>query len=384
MLSTAIHWFNPIVYIMAKTINTFCERSCDDDVIRGADTAKRREYIKTLVGAIGRCEPLTSLSTNLYGGKKAMKSRIASIMDGSKKRRGIIVLCAILLAAAITGVAIAASPNDLPGAPEALWPTAPGTEVVKNTNGWIDYSNTSDGYITVAYTGGSGKRAKCRIEKILFGKSADKPLLLCDLPGDGTPVVLPLTDGDGKYLVSVYQQINGNNYGLIVRLEQNVSLRTEYAPFLYPTQLMNYTQSSQCVKIAAELCRNAGNDAARFSAIYAYVTENIRFDRELAESVQSGYIPDPDRTLESGSGISFDYASLMGAMLRSQGIPARMITGHVSYANNDNTQYHAWNEVYLEEEGWILADAFHGAIPWNADTSIWSQEPALYTEIWRD
>lgn len=58
----------------------------------------------------------------------------------------------------------------------------------------------------------------------------------------------------------------------------------------------------------------------------------------------SGYVPDPDATLSSQTGICFDYASLGAAMLRSQGIPTKIVTGYVSPSNI----YHAWIMVYID------------------------------------
>ena len=67
--------------------------------------------------------------------------------------------------------------------------------------------------------------------------------------------------------------------------------------------------------------------------------------------MKSGYVPDPDRALSKGSGICYDYASLMAAMTRSQGIPTRLVIG---YASKDI--YHAWNEVWTDETGWITPE----------------------------
>ena len=51
--------------------------------------------------------------------------------------------------------------------------------------------------------------------------------------------------------------------------------------------------------------------------------------------------------MSTGKGICFDYASLMTAMLRSQGIPTRLEIGYSGEA------YHAWISVYLKEAGWV-------------------------------
>ena len=53
------------------------------------------------------------------------------------------------------------------------------------------------------------------------------------------------------------------------------------------------------------------------------------------------------KTLRTGRGICFDYASLTAAMLRSQNIPARLEIGY------SGDVYHAWISVYTEETGWI-------------------------------
>ena len=81
--------------------------------------------------------------------------------------------------------------------------------------------------------------------------------------------------------------------------------------------------------------------------VYHYITKNIKYDYDKAETVESGYVPDVDETLATGKGICFDYASLMGAMLRSQGIPTRLEIGYAG------TEYHAWISVYTKEAGWI-------------------------------
>ena len=73
----------------------------------------------------------------------------------------------------------------------------------------------------------------------------------------------------------------------------------------------------------------------------------------------TGYIPDPDRTYEERTGICFDYASLAAAMLRSLGIPCKIITGYVS----PDGIYHAWNMVYIDGE-WISVEISVGPDSW--------------------
>ena len=93
LLATAIHWFNPVVYLMAKAVSLQCEISCDAEVVDGTGLEGRRRYSETILGAVRRQPKLqTAFSTNFYGGKQGMRKRIFSIMDTKKKKVGIVVL----------------------------------------------------------------------------------------------------------------------------------------------------------------------------------------------------------------------------------------------------------------------------------------------------
>ena len=109
MIATAIHWFNPIVYFMARAIDVQCELSCDEEVVRNTDANIRQFYSETIIGVIRYQSKLkTALSTNFYGGKKGMKKRIFSIMDTRKKKAGVAVLCGVLMFTLGTGFAFTA------------------------------------------------------------------------------------------------------------------------------------------------------------------------------------------------------------------------------------------------------------------------------------
>ena len=104
LIATAMHWFNPIVHMMAKAIDELCEMSCDAEVVQRADTDTRQAYSETIIGVVKYHSKLkTSLSTNFYGGKKIMKNRISTIMDTNKKKVGVAIVCVALLAAVVTG-----------------------------------------------------------------------------------------------------------------------------------------------------------------------------------------------------------------------------------------------------------------------------------------
>lgn len=114
LLASAIHWFNPVVYLMAKVIATECEISCDERILQGASFQERRKYGETILEAMKNGAKMqTVLTTNFYGGKKGMRIRILSLMDTTKRKAGVVILCVALLATIGIGVAFAAdSPKD--------------------------------------------------------------------------------------------------------------------------------------------------------------------------------------------------------------------------------------------------------------------------------
>ena len=201
----------------------------------------------------------------------------------------------------------------------------------------IDTTHVADGYVVVRSS--SAARLKFQVKK-------DEMTYNYDLPNDDTPTVYPINMGDGSYLFRIMKNTDGNNYIEIENAESNVVLTSEWAPFIIPNQYCNYDDNSACVKKAREITANASNQGEAVAAVCEYVVNNVSYDTAKAEklSTATGYIPDPDQTLASGTGVCFDYASLGAAMLRSQGIPNKVITGYVSPGD----LYHAWIMVYVD------------------------------------
>ena len=227
--------------------------------------------------------------------------------------------------------------------PKIKMPESPGTKTITGTNTEVDYSNAAEGYISVLYSGsadGGKVRLKCGNTQYDHDLST------------GKREYFPLMDS-GSYSVKVYEHVTGANYALLIDDSFDVTIKSTTGMYLYPNKYINFSSSSSCVKKAAELCAGETDDVEKIASIFTYLTDTIVYDKQLAATVKSGYIPDPDSTLSSKKGICFDYASLFAAMCRSQGIPARLVIG---YAEPDI--YHAWNEVYTDETGWITPELF--------------------------
>jgi len=234
--------------------------------------------------------------------------------------------------------------------PDILEPEAPGILVKDNGKAIIDYSNTKDGYIMARYYGNSSARIKAQIvgPKTTYTYNLTK----------GEWSVLPLTDGNGKYQFKIFQNVSGTQYALVMAASATVNLEDEFAPFLRPNQYVDYGVSSKTVQMARDLTKGIKNPLGKVEAIYNYVVKSLSYDKQKAATVKSGYVPVLDTVLEEQKGICFDYASLMTGMLRSQGIPCKMIFGYAGSA------YHAWISIWTEDTGWIDGVIFFDGTNW--------------------
>ena len=93
--------------------------------------------------------------------------------------------------------------------------------------------------------------------------------------------------------------------------------------------------------------------------VYNYVTSTITYDHTKAATVQSGYTPNVDEIMASGTGICLDYAAVMASMLRSQNIPTRLEVGYAGQA------YHAWISTYITDVGWVNGIIEFDGVNWS-------------------
>lgn len=192
------------------------------------------------------------------------------------------------------------------GASEILVPQASGETVLGGDPVTVDISHTDQGYIMARYTGSSAK-ANIQITgpdginyKYFIGSS-------------DSYTAFPLTSGSGSYQIDAYENLVDTKYISLFKETIEVSLSDELLPYLYPNQYVYFTADMEAVKTAEKTAGKAEDDLTAVADIYHYVIDHITYDEEKAASVQPGYLPDIDSTLETGTGICFDYASLTAA-----------------------------------------------------------------------
>ena len=103
-----LHWFNPLVYILAKQISIDCELSCDAAAVKDLDAEQRGEYMQTILALLihgsRRQIPLTTAMT---GNKETIKRRFMMIKNARKVGKKIRILSAVLAVVLLCGALLA-------------------------------------------------------------------------------------------------------------------------------------------------------------------------------------------------------------------------------------------------------------------------------------
>jgi hypothetical protein len=182
--------------------------------------------------------------------------------------------------------------------------------------------------------------------------------------------VLPLQMGSGEYTIGIYIRTEGNKFRLLTSQKVNVEIDLMKV-YTASVQNMNWSKESEAIKYAAKLTQKAKTDREKFNLVYSYMIKNIVYDYQKAASMGTRYIPVIDNTYKDEKGICYDYSSLMASMLRSAGIPTKLVEGKSTFTS----VYHAWNEVYLDGK-WITVDSTIDAqlvmrnIPYSIEKSL--------------
>ena len=229
---------------------------------------------------------------------------------------------------------------------------ASGKAVNENSQMIIDYSNISKGYVMVKYKQSTKVKLKAQVAcptgiTYTYNLTAKKW------------ATFPLSEGNGEYKVTVYTNVSGNSYATAGSQSFKVSMDDSLSPFLMANQFVDYTSSTKCVKKASSLCKNVSGEMKKVKKVYDWTIKTFKYDKAKAKKVQSGYLPNLDTVYKNKKGICFDYAATMTAMLRSQGIPTKLVIGYAGSA------YHAWISVYSEKDGWIDNVIYFDGEKWN-------------------
>ena len=210
----------------------------------------------------------------------------------------------------------------------AKWPMEPGSQIQTSGKLRADLSNAKDGYFMAALTGPSNHKMKMRVQK-------GDTTLTYDLNQKGDYEVFPLQLGSGHYDILLYENVSGKKYSQAGYLGLDVTLTREDAAFYYPNQYVDYDIVSKAVAKADELCEGKSS-LEIYEILCDFMKTSFVYDYVKAATVKAGQLPDIDGSYDKKMGVCQDLSAIFCCMLRTQGIPARLIIGYA------DKQYHAW------------------------------------------
>lgn len=113
LAARCLHWFNPLVHLIARFAQEDIEAACDDAVVRGHDGAYRRAYGETILrSAIAQVQKRKALVSCFGDEKKTLMRRFEGLFDKSVKKRGVALVVMIALLVGSLSCTIAVGDND--------------------------------------------------------------------------------------------------------------------------------------------------------------------------------------------------------------------------------------------------------------------------------
>jgi hypothetical protein len=106
-------WFNPLMWVAVRKSAEDIERSCDETVLLGADTAERKAYGRLLLDTAGDERGFT---TCLSASAKAMRYRLQGVMGTGRRRSGALIVGLIAFLLCMTNGYVALAYGSLSGA----------------------------------------------------------------------------------------------------------------------------------------------------------------------------------------------------------------------------------------------------------------------------
>lgn len=209
---------------------------------------------------------------------------------------------------------------------------------------YINIRYVSQGIVRISYQ--SDKKIKVIV------KNNDKQYTY-NLTADGREETYPLQLGSGQYTVGVYENTTESKYKKLISKTFHLEDIEEQIIYLNAVQNVNWNEADKAIEFAKELTKDKKTNMEKAVIIYAYIVANFNYDEDKIKGLAYNYIPEVDSILNAKGGICYDFSTLYGAMLRSVGVPAKLVTGYSSNAIG----YHSWNEVYDEVANeWITVD----------------------------
>lgn len=105
LAANAMHWFNPVVYLMLRQADEDIELACDSAATDDLDRAERAAYSRTLLAAVQSSVRALPATTCFGGTVERLKRRITNVL-GAQKKRGLGIVALVLALTLTAGCAV--------------------------------------------------------------------------------------------------------------------------------------------------------------------------------------------------------------------------------------------------------------------------------------
>lgn len=105
LAANAMHWFNPVVYLMLRQADEDIELACDSAATDGLELPERAAYSRTLLAAVQSSVRALPATTCFGGTVERLKRRITNVL-GAQKKRGLGVVALVLALTFTAGCAV--------------------------------------------------------------------------------------------------------------------------------------------------------------------------------------------------------------------------------------------------------------------------------------
>ncbi len=115
LIANAIHWFNPAAYRLTKNIDTFCELSCDEQVVSDMNREERQFYGETILNVLCRVvNQHSGMYATLAESKKGIERRLTHMMNVKNTSKKIVIISFVIAAIlCLIGFAMASFMNTI-------------------------------------------------------------------------------------------------------------------------------------------------------------------------------------------------------------------------------------------------------------------------------
>lgn len=105
LAANAMHWFNPVVYLMLRQADEDIELACDSAATDGLELPERAAYSRTLLAAVQSSVRALPATTCFGGTVERLKRRITNVL-GAQKKRGLGIVALVLALTLTAGCAV--------------------------------------------------------------------------------------------------------------------------------------------------------------------------------------------------------------------------------------------------------------------------------------